>query len=257
MTRHTYGICSVDYCTKQSINKGLALCSNHLVRFKRGSDDWNQPSQYEKSEQERFWEKVNKSGPAYENMGNCWEWTATTQKTSNGEYGSFSSKIMGGGVTRAHRVAFFYATGKRSDVENHIDHLCRNTLCVNPSHLELVSSTTNILRGVGPTAMNARKTHCVRGHEFTPENTYHEPDWPTRRKCRACHKKRALDWARARAKGGHKRKFSDAQILMIPQLRHQGKTAKQIVEATGISLGYVNSILYGGSKRANELFAEY
>ena len=35
---------------------------------------------------------------------------------------------------------------------------------------EHVSNQTNILRGVGPTAMNAAKTHCVNGHELTPDN---------------------------------------------------------------------------------------
>lgn len=32
---------------------------------------------------------------------------------------------------------------------------------------------------------NSNKTHCVNGHEFTPENTYERPDG-TGRHCRAC-----------------------------------------------------------------------
>jgi hypothetical protein len=38
--------------------------------------------------------------------------------------------------------------------------------------LEAVTNRENMLRGVGVCALNARKTHCKHGHEFTPENTY-------------------------------------------------------------------------------------
>jgi len=66
-----------------------------------------------------------------------------------------------------------------------LDHLCRNHACVNPSHLEVVSGRENVVRGIGPTAKNAKKTHCVNGHALTPENLYrHSPAGG--RKCKAC-----------------------------------------------------------------------
>jgi hypothetical protein len=32
--------------------------------------------------------------------------------------------------------------------------------------LEAVTNKENIMRGVSPAALNARKTHCIRGHSF-------------------------------------------------------------------------------------------
>lgn len=52
-----------------------------------------------------------------------------------------------------------------------IDHLCRNPACCNPDHLEPVTPAVNKYRGFSPWGINKRKTHCKRGHEFTPENT--------------------------------------------------------------------------------------
>jgi hypothetical protein len=51
-----------------------------------------------------------------------------------------------------------------------IDHLCRNRACCNPEHLEAVSRKENILRGKAPSAVNAKKTHCHRGHLLSLEN---------------------------------------------------------------------------------------
>lgn len=71
-----------------------------------------------------------------------------------------------------------------------VDHLCRNPCCVRPEHLEAVPPKTNKLRSFSPWANNARKTHCIRGHEFSPENTRVEAG---RRVCRTCN----IAWKRA------------------------------------------------------------
>jgi hypothetical protein len=63
-------------------------------------------------------------------------------------------------------------------------HSCPHRRCVNPAHLEPVTQRENALRGVSFSAVNAAKTHCGNGHEFTPENTYYRT--PTHRVCRAC-----------------------------------------------------------------------
>jgi len=48
-----------------------------------------------------------------------------------------------------------------------IDHLCRNTICINPDHLEAVTAKENSLRGNNPFAKNARKIYCHKGHILT------------------------------------------------------------------------------------------
>lgn len=65
-----------------------------------------------------------------------------------------------------------------------IDHLCRNPRCINPDHMEVVTHKENTLRGMSGHAVNARKTHCIRGHEFNEENTH--VDYRGYRSCRAC-----------------------------------------------------------------------
>lgn len=65
-----------------------------------------------------------------------------------------------------------------------LDHTCRNRGCVNPEHLEPVTTQVNTLRGIGPTAENARKTHCKHGHPLEGDNLYVDPEG--KRKCRAC-----------------------------------------------------------------------
>jgi len=94
----------------------------------------------------------------------------------------------------AHRKAYERAKGQIPPGLQ-LDHLCRNRRCVNPDHLEPVTRKENILRGESFSAQNARKTHCERGHELTPENTYMRKDSRGGRQCKTC---RAEDMRRYR-----------------------------------------------------------
>ena len=108
----------------------------------------------------------------------CWRWTGTI---TAGGYGKLGGKL-------AHRLVFESLVGPIL-AGFQIDHLCRRRDCVNPEHLEVVTQRENILRGIAPSAINARKTHCNKGHPFTPENTYYDAARRTRR-CRICQ----LNW---------------------------------------------------------------
>lgn len=107
----------------------------------------------------------------------CWEWQK--QRDRDG-YGHFK---MGGRDWLAHRAAYTTFVGP-IPAGLTIDHLCRNTACVNPAHLEPVTNRENILRGDGVTARAARSTHCPKGHAYDDANT-----WRCKRgyrHCRAC-----------------------------------------------------------------------
>jgi hypothetical protein len=129
-----------------------------------------------KTASERFWAKVIKQSSG------CWEWIGCL--TSNG-YGLFWD---GEGKIRAHRFAYEEVKGIIPDGLE-IDHLCRNKICVNPNHLEVVTRTENIKRGILPGILRTRKLSrdcCLRGHPYNLFNTHIRPDGS--RECRACRK---------------------------------------------------------------------
>jgi hypothetical protein len=107
----------------------------------------------------------------------CWPWRGPM--SSNG-YGVFRLNHV---EYVAHRVVYEQWWGRAVMVGKVLDHACRNPACVNPYHLETVTQRENTLRGVGPTAKNAIKTHCAAGHEFTESNTRHRRG---RRECLTC-----------------------------------------------------------------------
>lgn len=101
---------------------------------------------------------------------------------------------QGGGYTKlgylgktllTHRVAYAVFVGPIPDGKV-IDHLCRQTACCNPAHLEPVTTQVNLLRGVGFVAVQARRTHCPRGHALVGDNVYRRPGDDNRRECRTC-----------------------------------------------------------------------
>lgn len=109
----------------------------------------------------------------------CWQWTGSDNGLGYGQL------MCDGRLQVVHRVAYEQIVGPIPNGLT-LDHLCRNTRCVNPSHLEPVSMKENILRGYGPSAVSARKTHCKYGHELSPGDG--------RRVCHTCERRRRREW---------------------------------------------------------------
>lgn len=120
---------------------------------------------------DRFWRDVAKGD-------GCWTWVGSTRK----QYGRIQ---VDGRAVVAHRFAYELLVGPIPEGKT-LDHLCRNTLCVNPDHLEPVTLEENIRRAHPAVRSGA----CAKGHAFTAENTYRPPGSPSRRICRTCQRER-------------------------------------------------------------------
>lgn len=97
------------------------------------------------------------------------------------------------GKTRAtHIVAWEISNGKRIPEGMVLDHKCNRRSCYNPRCLKPIPGVVNTLIGEGPTAVNALKTRCLRGHDLTGDNLITRVrNGRTHRECRACKKIRA------------------------------------------------------------------
>lgn len=111
-----------------------------------------------------LWEHIDKSsGPAA-----CWPWVPGYGNISPDGYPNL--RFRGQHVKSCHRIVWELTHGPISQAGLHVDHLCRNRMCCNPSHLELVTHKENWRRGIAPSAINARKTECAKGHPLSGDN---------------------------------------------------------------------------------------
>jgi HNH endonuclease len=98
----------------------------------------------------------------------CWNWIRTPNWKRERGYRMVCYK---GKEWRAHRLIYSLLVG---EISKYLDlhHICRNKACCNPDHLEAITKKDHPFEDVSLFVKNLLKTHCPKGHEYTPDNTY-------------------------------------------------------------------------------------
>lgn len=132
--------------------------------------------------EQRFFDKVDKTD-------GCWNWTGSHNGVGYGEI------RIGGRKVYAHRWSYEHHHGEPIPDGLVIDHLCRNPRCVNPAHLEAVTTLENVRRGMAPGPKPERRAEtCSHGHPYSVYE-YVRPDG-NGRNCSECVRERAREYQR-------------------------------------------------------------
>lgn len=131
---------------------------------------------------ERFFNKVD-------TRGECWLWKAAHHSEGYGVFNPDGKSLIG-----SHRWIYQKLFGPIAQGLE-IDHLCKVTACVKPSHLEAVTPSENVKRSSSwhhfvKSAYKVRE--CPKGHSYTDENTY--LDKQNCRHCKTCGRERAKQY---------------------------------------------------------------
>jgi hypothetical protein len=116
----------------------------------------------------RFFRQVSWGGSC-----GCWNWEGATDKDGYGIFGITVERGLAKKI-KAHRFAFQLLVNDIPDGMT-IDHLCKNTGCVNPDHMECVSLSENSKRA------KPKSVFCKRGHIRQDDRKN-----PNKRRCYIC-----------------------------------------------------------------------
>lgn len=114
---------------------------------------------------DRFWAKVDKSGPLHpydSTLGECWVWTGT--RTGRDGYGGiYVAHHQAPGAkhpiaTYVHRLSWELHYGLIPD-GRHVLHNCDNRSCVNPAHLKLGDQAANMKDAASRNRFNVPRPH--------------------------------------------------------------------------------------------------
>ena len=126
----------------------------------------------------------------------CWIWVGSTARGGGRGQNLYGRMSTNGKDELAHRIAYMFFKGLIPD-NLEIDHVCNNTLCINPDHLQAIPHIENLRRALSRT--------CIRGHLLEGENLLHPlPGKRAKNRiCRICHtlhKERCYDLCIANAR---------------------------------------------------------
>ena len=115
----------------------------------------------------------------------CWVWTGA--KVGSGKkYSQRGQLRLNGSQVHAHRFSYEYFCGPIPDGLE-VSHICRNTMCVNPMHLEANTHSYNMLKSRDDKDPNS----CTHGHPINEQNAY--INTKGRRVCRPCVSRKARE----------------------------------------------------------------
>lgn len=195
--------CRAESCTNDAVYKKLQLCKIHYDR-RRYQGDENARPKYTRGFSDV--EKLAHYREIPADPDACFGWSG---RVSSHGYAQIWTGGRKGSFRAAHRVTYLIQHGELpGDLQ--VDHMCHNEdlsciggptclhrRCTNPAHLRVATRLDNVgaarraeRPGFLDRNVNARKTHCKWGHEFTPENI-----WMNKgaRYCRACLKRRSQE----------------------------------------------------------------
>lgn len=164
-------LCAIPNCGREHAARGW--CLMHWKRWKRNGNPLTVRNPIGVSPRNRWYDKVRIAD------NGCWEWQGSHDRRG---YGMFHIGKRSANVTthivRAHIFGYELFVGPVPPGLE-LDHLCKNTGCVNPAHVEAVSHAENMFR--------TRRESCIRGHsDGWIEST-------TQRYCLACRRERSKD----------------------------------------------------------------
>lgn len=220
---------------------------------------------------DRFWPKVNKSGPTIRaELGSCWVWTASRDRSGYGKFGRGRLR----GWTKASRVSWELAHGA---IPNGlwVLHRCDNPPCVNPGHLFLGTARDNNRDTAAKGRFDAQKNpakyraYLAKGRAVSAAKAAARPDptcihceRPVRRRrwagrCHACHeyfRRNGVDrdplllaGVRPRGERAANAKLTEANVREIFRRVAEGERQTDLCRAFGVARCVVNNIIAGRS----------
>lgn len=152
-------ICNIEDCSKAVFRR--SWCSTHYSRWLRHGEPRYKITGTLLQSMKRFWLNTD-----FNSLYECWHWNGRTDKNGYGRL-NFRSKDFNKNDMAAHRLSYMLFAGELNP-KLVINHICHNTLCVNPLHLEQITLSEN---SKDRWHDNSWKTHCKHGHIFDKKNT--------------------------------------------------------------------------------------